>query len=54
MIDRSGKIRGSFDLLDPPEVGKMKLLLKELIDEKPPVDGAETPAAETDENKVSG
>ncbi len=54
VIDRSGKIRGSFDLLDPPEVGKMKSLLKELIDEKPPVEGAETPVPETDENKVSG
>ena len=54
VIDRGGKIRGSFDLLDPSEIGKMKSLLKELIDEKPPVDGAETPAPETDENKVSG
>jgi len=51
VIDRSGKIRGSFDLLDPPEVGKMKTLLTELIDEKVPAEEAETPAAAADDNQ---
>ncbi len=33
-IDRNGKIRGSFDMLDPTKVAEMKTLLKELLAEK--------------------
>ena len=54
VIDRSGTVRNSFDLLDPAEVVKLKALLKKLIDEKPPAENAETPAADANENKVSG
>jgi protein SCO1/2 len=34
VIDRNGKIRGSFDLLDAAKVAEMKTLLKQLLDEK--------------------
>jgi hypothetical protein len=37
--------------LDPPEVGKMKTLLTELIDEKVPAEEAEIPAAVADDNQ---
>lgn len=34
VMDRNGKIRGSFDLLDATKVAEMKTLLKELLAEK--------------------
>jgi protein SCO1 len=34
VMDRNGKIRGSFDLLDTAKVAEMKTLLKELLAEK--------------------
>ena len=34
VMDRNGKIRGSFDLLDASKVAEMKTLVKELLDEK--------------------
>lgn len=45
VIDRNGKIRGSFDLLDSVKTAEMKTLLKELLAEKP----AEPALAPTEE-----
>jgi protein SCO1 len=43
VIDRNGKVRGSFDLLNAEKTAEMKLLLKELLAEK--AASAEQPAA---------
>ena len=44
VIDRDGKIRGSFDVLDPAKTAEMKTLVRQVLDEKP---SPEKPAAET-------
>lgn len=46
VIDRNGKVRGSFDVLDPAKVAEMKELLRTALDEKAPVeeDSAAKPA----------
>jgi cytochrome oxidase Cu insertion factor (SCO1/SenC/PrrC family) len=51
VIDRDGKIRGSFDLLDPAKAEEMKKLIHELLAEKAepagdtPADGSQPEAA---------
>src|SRR6185369_11426551 len=45
-MDRSGKIRGSFDLLDPAKVAELKVLVRELLAEKPAVPEKAEPPAE--------
>ncbi len=52
VMDRNGKIRGSFDLLDAAKVAEMKTLLKELLDEKAATSAE--PAAATPPAKPSG
>ncbi|HEY2826942.1 MAG TPA: SCO family protein [Pirellulales bacterium] len=50
VIDRNGKIRGSFDVLDPAKITEMKNLVRQVLDEKatpeaiPADDGKEPPA----------
>ncbi len=34
VIDRNGKIRGSFDVLDPAKTAELKNLVRQLLDEK--------------------
>jgi protein SCO1 len=34
VIDRNGKIRGSFDVLDPAKTAELKTLVRQLLDEK--------------------
>jgi hypothetical protein len=34
VIDRNGKIRNSFDLVDPTKVEELKTLVRQLLDEK--------------------
>ncbi|HTQ37513.1 MAG TPA: SCO family protein [Pirellulales bacterium] len=46
LIDRDGKIRNSFDMLDPAKVEELRTQIRQLLDEKPTPDAA--PAAETD------
>jgi protein SCO1 len=45
VIDRDGKIRGSFDVLDPAKTAEMKNLVRRVLDEKPSPEA--TPATET-------
>ncbi len=45
VVDRNGKIRNSFDLLDPTKVTEMKVLLKELLAGKAEASTDATPAA---------
>jgi protein SCO1 len=45
VIDRDGKIRGSFDVLDPAKTGEMKNLVRQVLHEKPSPEA--TPATET-------
>jgi cytochrome oxidase Cu insertion factor (SCO1/SenC/PrrC family) len=45
-MDRNGKIRGSFDLLDPAKVAELKTLLRELLAEKPAAAERSDPPAE--------
>jgi protein SCO1 len=59
VIDRDGKIRGSFDLLDPAKTAEMKSLLKELLAEKPsaaedqPESQPEVPAKTAAQSKIT-
>ena len=53
VMDRNGKIRGSFDLLDPAKVAEMKSLLKELLAEKA-APAEQKDAAEPPPSKASG
>ena len=43
VIDREGKIRGSFDMLDPVKAAELKTLVRQLLKEKP--DAAEESVA---------
>jgi protein SCO1/2 len=48
VIDRNGKIRGSFDVLDPAKVAEMKELLRTTLDEKAtPEESSNAKPAET-------
>ncbi len=51
VIDREGKIRGSFDMLDPAKVAEMKTLLKDLLTKmSPPAESSSAvPAHQGDE-----
>ena len=56
VIDRNGKIRNSFDLLDPTKVEELKSLVRQLLDEKAETtsDGpAEAPAASNAEQPAA-
>jgi protein SCO1/2 len=44
VIDRNGKIRGSFDTLDPAKIAELKTLVRQLLAEKP--EAEETPVTE--------
>lgn len=48
VIDRNGKVRGSFDVLDPAKVAEMKELLRTALDEKAtPEESSNSKPAET-------
>jgi protein SCO1 len=52
VVDRLGKIRGSFDLLDPAKTAELKALVKELLAEKPPASDEQAPREEAAPAKV--
>jgi protein SCO1/2 len=54
VIDRSGKVRQSFDLLDPAKVVEMKALLKELLAEKPSADIDGSTEKKSDDSTAAG
>ena len=40
VTSRAGKVRGSFDMLDPAKVAELKTLVQELLAETPPAEKA--------------
>jgi protein SCO1/2 len=50
VIDRDGKIRGSFDVLDSAKTMELKKLVRQLLDEKP---STAVPPTETNEQAAA-